>query len=137
MSHNCTAIGRINVLEKRKLEGCLCRVPNRFYNQVWDILRRTPKGIWVRNQTLSQQPTINNMTHSELQFALHVENMLNHIERPEYRQLIVEVSTFVRFDRNITIKYWQRRSKFSRELTVHAVSDCKTALSWWIGLNYI
>lgn len=84
---------RINMLQKRKLEGCWCRVPNQFYNQVWDILRRTPKGIRVRDQILPQQPTINIMTHSELQFALHVENMLNHIEKPEYRQLIVEVDT--------------------------------------------
>lgn len=86
------AFFRINMLQMRKLEGCWCRVPNRFYNQVWDILRRTPKGIRVRNQVLPQQPTINNMSHSELQFALHVENMLNHIEKPEYRQLVVEVS---------------------------------------------
>lgn len=80
------------MFQKRQLEGCWCRVPNQFYNQVWDILRRTPKGIRVRNQILPQQPTINNMTHSELQFALYVENMLNHIDKPEYRQLIVEVN---------------------------------------------
>lgn len=80
------------MLQKRKLEGCLCRVPNRFYNQVWDILRRTPKGIRFRNQVMPQQPTINNMTHSELQFALYVESMLNQLEMPEYRQLIVEVT---------------------------------------------
>lgn len=79
------------MLQKRKLEGCLCRVPNRFYNQVWDILRRTPRGIRFRNQVLPQQPTINNMTHSELQFALYIESMLNQLEKPEYRQLIVEV----------------------------------------------
>lgn len=40
---------------------------------------------------MPQQPTINNMTHSELQFALYVESMLNQLEKPEYRQLIVEV----------------------------------------------
>jgi len=93
-------------MQKRKLEGCLCRVPSRFYNQVWDILRRTPKGILVRNQVLPQQPTINNMTHSELQFALHVEDMLNHIEKPEYRQLIVEVSLI-----KVSLKY-RRRGQF-------------------------
>lgn len=85
------------MLQKRKLEGCWCRVPNRFYNQVWDILRRTPKGIRIKNQILPQQPTINNMTHSELQFALFVEDILNHIEKPEYRQLTVEVSDSRRF----------------------------------------
>ncbi|XP_026821358.1 probable phosphorylase b kinase regulatory subunit beta isoform X1 [Rhopalosiphum maidis] len=99
---------QINMLQKRKLEGCLCRVPNRFYNQVWDILRRTPKGIRFRNQIMPQQPTINNMTHSELQFALYVESMLNQLEKPEYRQLIVEllciVSTILIRNPELTLK---------------------------------
>lgn len=88
------------MLQKRKLEGCWCRVPNRFYNQVWDILRRTPEGIRVGDQFLPQQPTINNMTQSELQFALHVENMLNHIKKSEYRQLIVEVCIELNYNNN-------------------------------------
>ncbi|XP_025426004.1 probable phosphorylase b kinase regulatory subunit beta isoform X2 [Sipha flava] len=99
---------QISMFQKRQLEGCWCRVPNQFYNQVWDILRRTPKGIRVRNQVLPQQPTINNMTHSELQFALYVENMLNHIDKPEYRQLIVEllciVSTILTRNPELTLK---------------------------------
>uniref|UniRef100_A0A2H8TML0 Phosphorylase b kinase regulatory subunit n=1 Tax=Melanaphis sacchari TaxID=742174 RepID=A0A2H8TML0_9HEMI len=99
---------QINMLQKRKLEGCLCRVPNRFYNQVWDILRRTPKGIRFRNLIMPQQPTINNMTHSELQFALYVESMLNQLEKPEYRQLIVEllciVSTILIRNPELTLK---------------------------------
>ncbi|KAL4100994.1 hypothetical protein QTP88_021015 [Uroleucon formosanum] len=101
-------IEQINMLQKRKLEGCLCRVPNRFYNQVWDILRRTPRGIRFRNQVMPQQPTINNMTHSELQFALYIESMLNQLEKPEYRQLIVEllciVSTILIRNPELTLK---------------------------------
>ncbi|VVC30201.1 Hypothetical protein CINCED_3A013396 [Cinara cedri] len=99
---------QISPMQKRQLEGCWCRVPDHFYNQVWDILRRTPKGIRVRDQTLPQQPTINNMTHSEFQFALCVENILNHIEKPEYRQLIVEllctVSTILVRNPELTLK---------------------------------
>lgn len=86
---------RITTLERRRLEGCLCRVPLLFYNQVWDVLTRTPLGFTVQGHILPQQPTLVNMTQSELNFALLVEETLNHIQLPEYRQLIVEVSTIL------------------------------------------
>jgi hypothetical protein len=38
---------------------------------------------------------MSNMTQSELNFALLVEEMLNHIQQPEYRQTVVEVSIYV------------------------------------------
>ncbi|XP_018908570.1 probable phosphorylase b kinase regulatory subunit beta isoform X2 [Bemisia tabaci] len=82
---------QITTLERRRLEGCLCRVPLLFYNQVWDVLTRTPLGFTVQGHILPQQPTLVNMTQSELNFALLVEETLNHIQLPEYRQLIVEL----------------------------------------------
>lgn len=39
---------KLTVLQRRQLEGCLCRVPDQFYNLVWDVLGRTPKGIAVQ-----------------------------------------------------------------------------------------
>ncbi|KAG5879244.1 hypothetical protein JTB14_017097 [Gonioctena quinquepunctata] len=81
--------------QKRQLEGCLCRVPSLFYNQVWDILTRTPYGIRVAENFIPQQPSLSNMTRSELTFSLLVEEMLNHVQRPEYRQLLVELLTLV------------------------------------------
>lgn len=54
-------------------------------------MERTPRGIRVGAFLLPQQPTLSNMTRSELNFALLVEEMLNHISQPEYRQVIVEV----------------------------------------------
>lgn len=78
-------------LLRRKIEGCLCRVPPLFYNLVWDIMVRTPEGIRVQGHVLPQQPTLTNMTRSELNFALLVEEILNHIQQAEYRQIIVEV----------------------------------------------
>ena len=39
---------KIGILQKRKLEGCLCRVPAKFYNLVWDVLDRCPQGINVQ-----------------------------------------------------------------------------------------
>lgn len=81
--------------QRRQLEGCLCRVPDSFYNQVWDIMHRTPRGIKVGGNIIPQQPTLSNMTRSELTFSLLVEEMLNHIQLPEYRQLIVELLCIV------------------------------------------
>lgn len=82
---------RLTVLGRRRLEGCLCRVPAHFYNHVWEVLLRCPGGICVNEQELPQQPTLSNMTRSELTFALLVESLLHHIQLPEYRQIIVEV----------------------------------------------
>ncbi|XP_049821939.1 probable phosphorylase b kinase regulatory subunit beta isoform X3 [Aethina tumida] len=86
--------------QRRQLEGCLCRVPSSFYNEVWDVMTRTPQGIKVASKIIPQQPTLSNMTRSELTFSLLVEQiisdtMLNHIQQPEYRQLIVELLTIV------------------------------------------
>lgn len=81
--------------QKRQLEGCLCRVPSSFYNQVWDVMTRTPEGVKVAGNLIPQQPTLSNMTRSELTFSLLVEEMLNHVQKPDYRQLIVELLTIV------------------------------------------
>jgi hypothetical protein len=80
-------------LQRRWLEGCLCRVPIHFYVHVWHVMSRTPQGITVQGKHLPQNPTLSNMTQSELNFALLVEEMLIHIQKPEYRQIVVEVST--------------------------------------------
>lgn len=82
------------MLGRRKIEGCLCRVPAHFYNQVWEVLVRCPGGILVNGRELPQQPTVSSMTRSELTFALLVESLLHHIQLPEYRQIIVEVKNF-------------------------------------------
>lgn len=44
---------KLTSLQRRQLEGCLCRVPDQFYNLVWDVLQRTPNGISVQ-VTLTQ-----------------------------------------------------------------------------------
>jgi len=49
----------------------------------------------VNGRELPQQPTLSNMTRSELTFALLVESMLHHILEPEYRQIIVELLNIV------------------------------------------
>ncbi|XP_077538850.1 putative phosphorylase b kinase regulatory subunit alpha [Haemaphysalis longicornis] len=75
-------------LRRRRLDGALNRVPVGFYSRVWDILDRCP-GIWVRGYCLPQALT-KEMTAGEFKFALRVEEMLNRVPEPEYRQLLVE-----------------------------------------------
>ncbi|XP_077547677.1 putative phosphorylase b kinase regulatory subunit alpha [Haemaphysalis longicornis] len=75
-------------VRRRKLDGALNRVPVGFYSRVWGVLERCP-GIWIRGKCLPQGLT-REMTAGEFKFALRVEEMLNKIPQPEYRQLLVE-----------------------------------------------
>lgn len=81
----------VSPLHRRKLEGCWGRVPTHFYEQVWDVMARTPKGIWIQGKMFPHQSALINMTRSELNFALLIEETLVHIQEPEYRQFIVEL----------------------------------------------
>ncbi|XP_047514737.1 probable phosphorylase b kinase regulatory subunit beta isoform X4 [Pieris napi] len=78
-------------LQRRQLEGCLCRVPKHFYVHVWDILLSTPQGIIVQGHAIPAQPTLVNMSRSELSFALLVEEALVRIPSAARRQLCVEL----------------------------------------------
>ncbi|XP_026327867.1 probable phosphorylase b kinase regulatory subunit beta isoform X4 [Hyposmocoma kahamanoa] len=95
-------------LHRRQLEGCLCRVPKHFYIQVWDILLRTPKGIVVQGHSIPAEPTLVNMSRSELSFALLVEAALVRVESPARRQLCVEllcvVATILRRNPELTLR---------------------------------
>ncbi|XP_046630944.1 probable phosphorylase b kinase regulatory subunit beta isoform X2 [Daphnia pulicaria] len=81
--------------KRRQIEGCLARVPEGFYQKVWNVLKKTPGGIVVQGHMLAQEPTLSHMTMSELNFSLLVEDMLFKIVRPEYRQLVVELLCIV------------------------------------------
>ena len=52
----------LNVYNVRKISGCLLRVPDNFYVDIWHILARTKGGIYVLDHHLPQQPTISKMT---------------------------------------------------------------------------
>lgn len=85
----------ISPLQRRRIEGCWCRVPDHFYKQVWDVMTRTPQGIWIKGHMFPHQSALTNMTRSELNFALLVEETLTHTKEPEYRQIIVELLCIV------------------------------------------
>ncbi|CAN8005577.1 unnamed protein product [Ixodes hexagonus] len=75
-------------LRRRRLDGALNRVPVGFYPRVWAVLERCP-ALQVRGQSLQASVT-HEMTPGELKFALRVEQLLNSVPEPEYRQLFVE-----------------------------------------------
>lgn len=52
-------------------------------------------SVLLQSYEIPQQPTLSNQSRSELNFALLVEQMLNSIQRPEYRQVIVELLCIV------------------------------------------
>ncbi|XP_059848902.1 phosphorylase b kinase regulatory subunit beta isoform X1 [Hypanus sabinus] len=78
-------------LNRRHLDGSLNRTPKGFYDRVWQILERTPEGIKVTGKHLPQQPTLSDMTMYEMNFSLLVEDTLQDIIQPEYRQIVVEL----------------------------------------------
>ncbi|XP_043476951.1 probable phosphorylase b kinase regulatory subunit beta isoform X1 [Leptopilina heterotoma] len=108
----------LSVLERRKIEGSLCRVPVHFYNQVWEVLLRCPGGICVNGRELPQQPTLSNMTRSELTFALLVESILHHIQLAEFRQIVVELLNIVS-----TILLRNPELTFKRQLDLNKLVD--------------
>ncbi|XP_045674622.1 phosphorylase b kinase regulatory subunit beta isoform X4 [Phyllostomus hastatus] len=78
-------------LNRRQINGSLNRTPPGFYDRVWQILERTPDGLAVAGKHLPQQPTLSDMTMYEMNFSLLVEDMLGSIDRPQYRQIVVEL----------------------------------------------
>ncbi|XP_073999627.1 probable phosphorylase b kinase regulatory subunit beta isoform X2 [Rhodnius prolixus] len=85
----------LSPLMHRRLEGCIGRVPTGFYEQVWEVVSRSQAGLKVQGHRLPHQPTLSDMTASELNFSLLVEDLLNQINQPEYRQIIVELLCIV------------------------------------------
>ncbi|ROT72681.1 putative phosphorylase b kinase regulatory subunit beta isoform X1 [Penaeus vannamei] len=91
----------------RVIDGCLGRTPKKFYEKVWHILVKTPGGVHLTDHTLPQQPTLTEMSHSDLNFALAVQSLLNRIQHPEYRQIVVELISVIAtiLERNPELKF--------------------------------
>lgn len=77
--------------QRRQLDGCLNRVPRKFYDSFWNVLHRCPKGIKIAGELLPQLPTVSDMTLYELNFALKIDALLDRILHPAYRQVVVEL----------------------------------------------
>ncbi|XP_066919156.1 phosphorylase b kinase regulatory subunit alpha, liver isoform-like [Clytia hemisphaerica] len=77
-------------LRRRCLDGALNRVPSNFYVKIWHVLTRC-HGLSVDGNFFLEHRLTQENTSGEMKFALRVENELNKIVYPEYRQLVVEV----------------------------------------------
>ncbi|KAF9396061.1 hypothetical protein CPC16_005232 [Podila verticillata] len=76
-------------LRRRKNDGSLNRVPDKFYPRVWRILSRSA-GFRIGSHHLPRDPIISEKTAEEFNFALAVENFLGVIPDPAERQIAVE-----------------------------------------------
>ncbi|MFH4979831.1 hypothetical protein AB6A40_006540 [Gnathostoma spinigerum] len=76
-------------LRHRRIDGALNRVPPDFYSSLWDMVRRFPRGLFI-NRIVLHWGVTQEMTRKEIKFALQVEQVLNQIAEPEYREMIVE-----------------------------------------------
>ncbi|KAK0418134.1 hypothetical protein QR680_013390 [Steinernema hermaphroditum] len=81
-------------LRHRRIDGALNRVPADFYASVWDSVRMFPQGISINHINLHWGVT-QEMTRREIKFALQVEQVLNQVAEPEYREMIVEALTLI------------------------------------------
>nr|XP_026696670.1 phosphorylase b kinase regulatory subunit alpha, liver isoform-like isoform X2 [Ciona intestinalis] len=75
-------------VRRRRIDGALNRVPHNFYTRIWKLLEKC-YGLVIGEHHIPGYVT-KEMTQGEIKFALLVENVLNHIPQPEYRQLVVE-----------------------------------------------
>lgn len=76
-------------LRHRRIDGALNRVPPEFFATLWDTVRRFPRGLSI-NRIVLHWGLTQEMTRREMKFALQVEQVLNQIAEPEYREMIVE-----------------------------------------------
>ncbi|KAH7731141.1 phosphorylase B kinase alpha regulatory chain [Aphelenchoides avenae] len=76
-------------LRHRRIDGALNRVPPDFYANLWDTVRMFPHGLSINGTVLNRSLT-QEMTRREIKFALQVEQVLNQISEPEYREAMIE-----------------------------------------------
>jgi len=75
-------------LRSREIEGSLSRVPQSFYDKVYNVLEKCA-GITIRDRTIDTSVTAD-MTRGEKNFALRVESLLDIVTHPAVRQLDIE-----------------------------------------------
>jgi phosphorylase kinase alpha/beta subunit len=78
----------------RELTGVIAGLPQDFHERVWELLQRCA-GVVIGDQLDSGNALVSavagaDTTPGERGFALQVEELLNRIQAPEYRQLTIE-----------------------------------------------
>ncbi|MFP4462277.1 MAG: glycoside hydrolase family 15 protein [Guyparkeria sp.] len=84
----------IDWYHQRQVGGAMSRLPESFYEGVWELLGHVPALVignrYDSRNVLDSQVYRGQSTAREHNFALAVEHRLNRIEAPEYRELTVE-----------------------------------------------
>ena len=98
----------------RELSGAVARVPVDFHERIWALLRQVP-GLVIGDQLdarnrLDSALARADSTPGERGFALQIEDLLNKIHAPEYRQLTIEallaVSDIFRANADLQLDSW-------------------------------
>jgi phosphorylase kinase alpha/beta subunit len=83
-----------NWLQWREQQGVMPRLPENFYENLWSLFRQC-KGVVVGDRfdsrsRLDSSSVLDSMTSGEPQFALIIEQLLNKMQSPSYRQMTIE-----------------------------------------------
>ncbi|MEY2894085.1 MAG: hypothetical protein RJA98_3993 [Pseudomonadota bacterium] len=98
----------------REMSGVLTRVPGDFHERIWALLRQVP-GIVIGDQLDARNRLDSTLaradsTPGERSFALQVEDLLNKIHAPEYRQITIEtllaISDICRANTELQLHSW-------------------------------
>lgn len=117
----------LDAIQKRQIEGALCRVPQDFYDKIWYVVRRLKGGILIQGQLVSSSTKHSTSAHYEMNFVMFVESILAKITSPQYRQLNVEVSSPV-IESCATNANWNKYFTASNDHTPFAETESRTLL---------
>lgn len=118
----------------REMSGVLTRVPGDFHERIWALLRQVP-GIVIGDQLDARNRLDSTLaradsTPGERSFALQVEDLLNKIHAPEYRQLTIEtllaISDICRANTELQLHSW---------LVLDVVIGIAVRIGWEQGLT--
>lgn len=85
----------ITWLRRRQVNGALNKAPSGFYGKVWSFLERSPAGFVINGNHMPQQPTISDMSPSEVTWCKLVEEKFQGVREPEYRHILVETLVLI------------------------------------------
>ncbi|MEL6398540.1 MAG: glycoside hydrolase family 15 protein [Cyanobacteria bacterium J06607_6] len=79
---------------QRQIDGELTRLPEAFYQQMWELLHHC-RGVIIgdkldRRNRIDSESVLSEMTPGEANFARRLDHLLTKIHAPEYRHLTVE-----------------------------------------------
>lgn len=113
----------------REHQGVVGRLPESFFSGVWELLQHC-SGIVIGDKLNSKRRLVSSevlaaMTPGEPNFALRVEDLLNKIQAPIYRQLTIEAL-------NALMVFWQSNAELhiDDDLVLDVIIGHAVRLHW-------